>query len=157
VSRALCIHHSYYHGVPARLERLGRVFVRPTAPEGTATPDGKATAAPAEAQVVSSEEAPGFFDSVQRKLSGEETPFTVKSMLLNPSAQDSQSGNRALRLTLAYADKLVIANPLANYLWFSSSPKVNLLTRMMDPVSYGMFKRKRGLFGLGGTDLLRIY
>ena len=51
----------------------------------------------------------------------------------------------------------MIANPLANYLWFSSSPKVNLLTRMMDPVSYGMFKRKRGLFGLGGTDVLRIY
>ena len=76
---------------------------------------------------------------------------------LNPSAQDSQSGNRALRLTLAYADKLAIANPLANYLWFSSSPKVSLLTRMMDPVSYGMFKRKRGLFGLGGTDVLRIY
>ena len=79
------------------------------------------------------------------------------SRLLNPSAQDSQSGNRALRLTLAYADKLAIANPLANYLWFSSSPKVSLLTRMMDPVSYGMFKRKRGLFGLGGTDVLRIY
>merc|ERR1712196_407430 len=101
--------------------------------------DGGNARATAPEQVVSSEDAPGLFDQLQRKLAGEVRPFTVKSMLLNPSAKDSQSPNRALRLMLAYADKLVIANPLANYLWFSSSPKVSLLNRMMEPVEYGMY------------------
>jgi hypothetical protein len=81
--------------------------------------------------------------------------FVVKSVLLNPSAFDSNAPGKQLRLTLAYADKLQICKPLADYLLFSSSPKITLLTRMMEPVDYGMFKPKRGL--LPGTNLFTVF
>jgi len=57
----------------------------------------------------------------------------VTTVLLNPTAAETLSAGRFLRLeigtgpeTLAYQAKV------ADYLWFSSSPKVNLIPRMMN-------------------------
>lgn len=58
-------------------------------------------------------------------------------MLINPTSQDSLSESRALRLALEYADDLYVGKPLANYLWFSKSPKVNQIPRMLNPENKG--------------------
>lgn len=57
----------------------------------------------------------------------------TRSVLINPTAEDSLSDSRALRLALEYADDLYAGKPLANYMWFSKSPKVNLIPRMLNP------------------------
>lgn len=57
--------------------------------------------------------------------------------MINPTAQDSLSENRALRLALAYADDLYAGKPVANYLWFSKSPKINQIPRMVNPEDKG--------------------
>lgn len=61
------------------------------------------------------------------------TPFAqIRSIVLNPTASDSISLSKNLRLTLGYGDFLPISRPLANYAWFSSSPFPNLLTHMLN-------------------------
>lgn len=61
----------------------------------------------------------------------------TKSVLINPTAEDSLSLSRSLRLALEYADDLLNGKPLANYLWFSKSPKVNQIPRMVNPEDKG--------------------
>ena len=63
--------------------------------------------------------------------------LSAKTILINPTAQDSLSENRALRLALAYADDLYAGKPVANYLWFSKSPKINQIPRMVNPEDKG--------------------
>ena len=59
----------------------------------------------------------------------------VVSMLLNPSANDSESPTAQLLLTLGYGPILKEQRPLANYLWFSTSPPTKILTRPKNPIS----------------------
>jgi len=59
----------------------------------------------------------------------------VVSVLLNPDQVDSASPTVQLRLTLAYGKYLVDQRPLANYLWYSDSPRSSLLTRAKNPVN----------------------
>lgn len=61
------------------------------------------------------------------------SPNAVTTILLNPTAQETLSRSRYLRLeigtgpaTLDYQAKV------ADYLWFSASPKVNLIPRLMN-------------------------
>lgn len=58
-------------------------------------------------------------------------------MLLNPTAEDTLSGTRALRLALEYAEDLYAGKPLADYIWFTKSPKVNQIPRMVNPENKG--------------------
>ena len=59
----------------------------------------------------------------------------VVSMLLNPSATDSESPTVQLLLTLGYGPLLKEQRPLSNYLWFSNSPPIKILTRPKNPIS----------------------
>ncbi|GAB5035187.1 iron-regulated protein [Nannochloropsis oceanica] len=59
----------------------------------------------------------------------------VKSILLNPSPQDSGSETKRLRLTLGYANNLEKCRPLADYLWWSDYPKVAWLEHPQNPIS----------------------
>ncbi|CAM9967141.1 unnamed protein product, partial [Phaeothamnion confervicola] len=59
--------------------------------------------------------------------------LAVQTVLLNPTAQESLSLTPALRLALAYGEDLYATRPLADYLWFSESPPVRLVPRMMPP------------------------
>lgn len=61
----------------------------------------------------------------------------TKTILINPTAGDSLSPNRSLRLALAYANDLSAGKPLANYIWFTKSPKVNQIPRMINPENKG--------------------
>ena len=61
----------------------------------------------------------------------------TRTVLVNPTAIDSLSDNRSLRLALEYADDLYAGKPLANYLWFTKSPKVSLIPRMLNPENKG--------------------
>lgn len=61
----------------------------------------------------------------------------AKTILLNPTAKESLSLTPSLRLALEYADDLPAGKPLANYLWFSKSPKVNQIPRMFNPEDKG--------------------
>eukprot|EP00903_Cladosiphon_okamuranus_P020354 g18674.t1 len=63
--------------------------------------------------------------------------MSTKSVLINPTAEDSLSLSRSLRLALEYADDLQNGKPLADYLWFSKSPKVNQIPRMVNPEDKG--------------------
>lgn len=65
----------------------------------------------------------------------------TKTILVNPTALDSLSDNRSLRLALEYADDLYAGKPLADYLWFSKSPKVNLIPRMLNPETKGWLEQ----------------
>lgn len=63
----------------------------------------------------------------------EMTNNRVTTILLNPTAQDTLSKSRYLRLEVGTGpDSLDYQSKVADYLWFSSSPKVNLIPRMMD-------------------------
>ena len=59
----------------------------------------------------------------------------VVSMLLNPTASDSESPTVQLLLTLGYGPILKEQRPLSNYLWFSNSPPIKILTRPKNPIS----------------------
>lgn len=63
--------------------------------------------------------------------------ISTKTALLNPTAADSLSGTRALRLALEYAEDLYGGKPLANYIWFTKSPRVNQIPRMLNPENKG--------------------
>ncbi|CAN0403512.1 unnamed protein product [Ectocarpus sp. 12 AP-2014] len=69
------------------------------------------------------------------------TEMPTKSVLINPTAEGSLSQSRSLRLALEYADDLQNGKPLANYLWFSKSPKVNQIPRMVNPEDKGWLER----------------
>jgi hypothetical protein len=61
------------------------------------------------------------------------TDAAVTTVLLNPTAVDTLSKSRYLRLEIGTApDTLQYQTKVADYLWFSSSPKVNLLPRLMN-------------------------
>eukprot|EP00597_Dinobryon_sp_UTEXLB2267_P001554 CAMPEP_0170074834 /NCGR_PEP_ID=MMETSP0019_2-20121128/12076_1 /TAXON_ID=98059 /ORGANISM="Dinobryon sp., Strain UTEXLB2267" /LENGTH=359 /DNA_ID=CAMNT_0010285409 /DNA_START=1148 /DNA_END=2228 /DNA_ORIENTATION=- len=61
----------------------------------------------------------------------------VLSVLLNPVTADSLAldGIVQLRLALAYGSNQENERPLSDFLWFSSSPSVKLLTRPKNPIS----------------------
>lgn len=61
----------------------------------------------------------------------------TKTVLINPTAPDSLSENRSLRLALEYANDLYSGKPLANYMWFTKSPMVNQIPRMINPENKG--------------------
>lgn len=57
----------------------------------------------------------------------------VTTILLNPTAAETLSAGRFLRLEIGTGpDTLAYQAKVADYLWFSSSPKVNLIPRMMN-------------------------
>ena len=57
----------------------------------------------------------------------------VTTILLNPTAEESLSAGRFLRLEIGTGpDTLPYQTKVADYLWFSASPKVNLIPRMMN-------------------------
>uniref|UniRef100_A0A7S2N1K1 Haem-binding uptake Tiki superfamily ChaN domain-containing protein n=1 Tax=Helicotheca tamesis TaxID=374047 RepID=A0A7S2N1K1_9STRA len=59
----------------------------------------------------------------------------VTTILLNPSAEETLSGSQYLRLEIGTAPKnLAYQTKVADYIWFSKMPKVNLLNRMMNPM-----------------------
>jgi len=59
----------------------------------------------------------------------------VTTILLNPSAEETLSGSRYLRLEIGTAPKnLAYQTKIADYIWFSKMPKVNMLGRMMNPM-----------------------
>ena len=82
----------------------------------------------------------GVQERVERNLmikyqDSQSTPVDVLSILLNPSALDSESLTSQLQLSLGYGPFLKDQRPLANYLWFSKYPPVNILTRMKNPIN----------------------
>lgn len=57
----------------------------------------------------------------------------VTTILLNPTAAETLSAGRFLRLEIGTGpDTLAYQAKVADYLWFSSSPKVNLIPRLMN-------------------------
>lgn len=75
-----------------------------------------------------------LFDRIADSLG---TAMLTKSVLVNPTAEDTLSLSRSIRLALEYADDLQNGKPVANYLWFSKSPKVNMIPRMVNPEDKG--------------------
>jgi len=58
----------------------------------------------------------------------------VTTILLNPTAESTLSKSNFLRLEIGTAPKtLQYQTKVADYLWFSEMPKVNVLPRMMNP------------------------
>ena len=61
------------------------------------------------------------------------TEDAVTTILLNPTAKDTLSESKFLRLEIGTApNNWKYQTKLADYVWFSSMPKVNLLPRMMN-------------------------
>lgn len=61
------------------------------------------------------------------------TDNAVTTILLNPTAEETLSKTRRLRLEIGTGpDTLQYQTKIADYLWFSSSPKVNLIPRLME-------------------------
>lgn len=59
----------------------------------------------------------------------------VVSVLLNPTADDSLSLSNQLRLSLGYGVFLPASRPLADYVWFTSSPPSRVITKAKNPIS----------------------
>lgn len=59
----------------------------------------------------------------------------VKSVLLNPTPEDTGSQTRRLRLTLGYAANLEKCRPVSEFLWYSQYPKVSWLEHPQNPIS----------------------
>ena len=58
---------------------------------------------------------------------------TVTSILLNPRAWETLSESQFLQLEISTApNNWTYQTKVADYLWFSSMPKVNMLPRMMN-------------------------
>jgi len=63
----------------------------------------------------------------------DEDADAVTTILLNPTAEETLSKTRYLRLEIGTApETLDYQTKIADYLWFSSSPKVNMIPRLMD-------------------------
>lgn len=61
------------------------------------------------------------------------TDDSITTILLNPTAKDTLSKTRYLRLEVGTGpDTLDYQTKVSDYLWFSSSPKVNLIPRLMN-------------------------
>ena len=61
------------------------------------------------------------------------TEDAVTTILCNPTAEETLSQSRYLRLEIGTGpETLQYQSKVADYLWFSSSPKVNLIPRLMD-------------------------
>lgn len=61
------------------------------------------------------------------------TEDAITTILLNPTAQETLSKSRYLRLEVGTGpETLDYQAKVADYLWFSSSPKVNLIPRLMN-------------------------
>ena len=74
----------------------------------------------------------------QRGLAGENkegTAATVLSVLMNPTALDSLSPTVQLQLVLAYGPFLKDQRPFGDFLWYSKSPPVKILTRPKNPIN----------------------
>jgi len=57
----------------------------------------------------------------------------VTTILLNPTASETLSKSRYLRLEIGTGpDTIDLQSKVADYLWFSTSPKVNLIPRLMN-------------------------
>ena len=57
----------------------------------------------------------------------------ITTILINPTAMDTLSRTVRLRLEIGTGpDSIPYQTKIADYLWFSSSPPVNILPRMMD-------------------------
>ena len=57
----------------------------------------------------------------------------VTTILINPSAQKTLSQSKFLRLEIGTGPSTIeYQTKVADYLWFSSIPKVNLLPRLMN-------------------------
>lgn len=79
--------------------------------------------------------APGRLERVGGARLNRES-FKVKTMLLNPTARDSLSPIKSLRLNIGVgANQAKVTRPVGNYVWFSKSPPPNLLIRYLDPIS----------------------
>lgn len=62
------------------------------------------------------------------------TDNAVTTILLNPTAEETLSQSRYLRLEIGTGpETLDYQTKIADYLWFSSSPKVNMIPRLMNP------------------------
>lgn len=59
----------------------------------------------------------------------------VKSILLNPTPEDTGSRTRRLRLSLGYAANLDKCRPVADYILYTESPKVAWLEHPLNPMS----------------------
>jgi len=60
---------------------------------------------------------------------------SVTSILINPSAKETLSQSRFLRLEIGTSPQNIqYQTKIADYLWFSTIPKVNLIPRMMNPL-----------------------
>jgi hypothetical protein len=61
------------------------------------------------------------------------TDDAVTTILLNPTAEETLSRSRYLRLEIGTGpDTLQYQTKVADYLWFSATPKVNLIPRLME-------------------------
>ena len=58
----------------------------------------------------------------------------VVSLLLNPTAEDSLSLSNQLRLSLGYGVFLPASRPLADYVWFTSSPPSRVITKAKNSI-----------------------
>jgi hypothetical protein len=78
----------------------------------------------------------GRIPRIYRKLRPEDSKVTdkaVTTILLNPTARDTLSRTNYLRLEIGTSPEfLEYQTKVADYLWFSSSPKVNQLPRLMN-------------------------
>ena len=71
--------------------------------------------------------------SKQRPDDGKVTENYVTTILLNPTARDTLSKSNYIRLEIGTSpDILDYQTKVADYLWFSSSPKVNQIPRLMN-------------------------
>ncbi|KAG7363003.1 hem-binding uptake, Tiki superfamily, chaN domain containing protein [Nitzschia inconspicua] len=69
----------------------------------------------------------------QRQVPNKVTDNAVTTILLNPTASETLSASRYLRLEIGTGpETLEYQTKVADYLWFSSSPKVNLIPRLMN-------------------------
>lgn len=69
----------------------------------------------------------------QRQVTNKVTNNAVTTILLNPTAAETLSASRYLRLEIGTGpETLDYQTKVADYLWFSSSPKVNLIPRLMN-------------------------
>ena len=60
---------------------------------------------------------------------------SITTILLNPSAEETLSKSKFLRLEIGTSpDNRAYQTKIADYLWFSTMPKVNMLPRMMNGV-----------------------
>mmetsp|Transcript_47826 Transcript_47826/g.72929 ORF Transcript_47826/g.72929 Transcript_47826/m.72929 type:complete len:453 (-) Transcript_47826:21-1379(-) len=70
-----------------------------------------------------------FFNPANNKV----TDNAVTTILLNPTASETLSKSRYLRLEIGTGpETLAYQSKIADYLWFSSSPKVNMIPRLMN-------------------------